>query len=72
MKMRSRIKQEAKEEEPELDEDGNPIEKDPANNEEEEKDIPDGVKPGYTDVQISYRAFYVQAPDQAGSRSSVR
>lgn len=55
-------KQKAKEEEPELDEDGNPIEKNPAQNDEEEKDIPDGVKPGYTDVQISYRAYYVQAP----------
>lgn len=49
--------------EPELDEDGNPIENQPApQNNDDEDDIPADVKPGYTDVTISYRAFYVQAP----------
>lgn len=49
-------------EEPELDEEGNPIEQ-TVTNEKDEK-IPDGVKPGYTKVTISYRVFYVQEPTE--------
>jgi hypothetical protein len=51
------------EEEQEVDDDGNPVEKAPAaQDDENEKKIPAGVKPGYTEVSISYRVFYVQAP----------
>lgn len=49
--------------EPELDDEGNPIENQPAPQaNDDENNIPADVKPGYTDVTISYRAYYVQAP----------
>ena len=51
--------------EPELDEDGNPIEADDnANAQDDEKDIPEDVKPGYTLVDIAYRTFYMQEPTE--------
>lgn len=47
----------------EEDEDGNPIDEQPApQNDDEENKIPDDITPGYTDVTINYRAYYVQAP----------
>lgn len=49
-------------EEPVLDEEGNPIQQEPAANNNEDEKIPEGIKPGYTEVSIAYRVFYVQAP----------
>lgn len=48
--------------EPELDDEGNPIEAQPVQQNDDDDEIPDDIKPGYTDVTITYRAYYVQAP----------
>lgn len=48
--------------EPELNEEGNPIEQEAPQDNNEEKDIPSDVKPGYTNVSIAYRTFYMQEP----------
>lgn len=51
--------------EPEVDDEGNPIEQEeaapqPQNNDDEK--IPEDIKPGYTVASISYRTFYMQEP----------
>ncbi len=56
--------QPAQPQEPQVDEEGNPIEPNPAenNNNDEEDKTPTDIKPGWTEVSISYRVLYVQAP----------
>ncbi len=56
--------QPAQPEQPEVDEEGNPIEQPANNNEDDEDNIPDDVKPGWTTVSIQYRVFYVQEPTE--------
>ncbi len=50
--------------EPELDDEGNPIEQEAPQNNDDEKNIPKDIKPGYTIVTIAYRTFYMQEPTQ--------
>ena len=58
-------KKPAQKAEPKLDDDGNPIEQEEeAQANDEDDEIPDDVKPGYTLVDISYRTFYMQEPTE--------